>query len=273
MNIHKKNLTIGVLGAALLATSGLSAVDAANRDPLQQETQRRGADMREVVEDRDYDAWTHLDHLPPQMADFTEAEFNQFADMMELRQSGDEEGANALREQLGLKEAPNRRGDNGMGPHNGNRGNMGEMHEFIRNGDFSSWAKEAQEHGIQSSLLTKENFNKIKAAVESGDRDAVQAVHEELGIVPMHKGEPKGKRAQKILELSYDEWVAQAEDHGMDSSLVNEQTYNTLRESATLFQAGDVDAAKTLLDDAGITPPRDARGHKGMGEQGPRGLR
>ncbi len=271
MNINKKNLTIGVLGAALLATSGIAAADAAQGEEHQKRGHRHNPEIHEIVETPDYESWSQYENLPDKLAGFDEAQFNQFADMHELRQAGDKEGAEEIRELLGLPER-------GEQHHEDDRE---EMREAILEGDFEEWAEELAERGVDAGILTQDNFNTIKTAVESGDKEAIKAAHQELGIGPKHKGPHNGERAGKILELSYEEWAEKASERGLDAEKVNESTFNTLQQAAELFQSGDKEGAKALLEEAGVKPPHESRGHRfggdredgERGERGPHGQR
>jgi len=273
MNINKKNITIGVLGTALLATSGLGTVSAASHADEDKPGPHRNPEIREMVENRDFESWSQYADLPDTLAGFDEAAFNQFADMVELKQAGDKDAAEEIRKSLGL---PIR------GEHRGKKGEQDQhredMQKIILSGDFEKWVEELEAHGADASVLTQDNFNKIKTAVKSEDREAIKAVHEELGIGPKHKGPHNGDRARKILEVSYEEWAERATKRGLPADTVNEATFNTLQQAATLFQSGDKEAAKTLLDEAGVTPPqatywKQFAGKKGRVGQGQRGER
>ncbi len=246
---HKKNIAIGTLSAALIFSSGLAAVSAAEPSSGKQFDQGgRGNGMREfhdVAQRGDYGSYQNLvsqGDLPDPVSGFTEAEFAQIGEMISLHKAGDIEGAEKIRVALGLPDHP--------------RGPMG-MHKKQRTEDFATWQNRLEQKGVDSALLTEETFNSFKAS--QGDRQAMEALQEKLGLEGMkegrfHKGK-KGQQAEKILEMNYDEWAAHAAERGMPTEQISQATFDGLQKAATLFEAGDRKSAKTVLDELGLKKP------------------
>ena len=257
MKINKKNITIGVLGAALLATSGLTMASAAyNDDDEHGRKFHQDPAFQTSLETRDFEAWNAQEKLPEKLANLNEAEFNQFADMVALKKSGDIEGAKEIAESLGLPTKHKRE----QGEMHGEK--REEMKQIILNSDFAAWAEKAAEHGMDTEVLTQENFDKIKAAIESGDREAIKAIHDELGITPKNRGPHNGERAGHILQTNYEEWAERAAKHGLEAENINSETFATLQQAAELFESGDKEGGKQLLEDAGVKPPTHANGKR-----------
>jgi hypothetical protein len=71
----------------------------ANFDPTRHEA------MQEILTNRDYQAWKETVDSRPHISDYiTEENFDQFVDMHELMMAGDREGAQEIRDELGLPE-------------------------------------------------------------------------------------------------------------------------------------------------------------------------
>lgn len=259
--LTKKNMTIAALSLTLLVTSGLTAVSAA--EEFEERHERKHApseELRSAVESKDYTAFQAVvlsEDLPEKLEALTEAQFHQFAEMHELRRAGDTEGAAAIRESLGLRGPSDEK-------HERREGRREEMKTIFENGDFASWSTHANERGLDASLITEDNFAKLQAAALSGDREEMKAVHETLGFpVREHKGEKGNRGPGKILETDYATWAERAAHRGMNAEQISENTYNALKEAATLAQSGDKEGAKTLLESAGIErPERPARGER-----------
>ena len=101
--------------------------------------------------------------------------------------------------------------------------------------------------------LTEETFNKMQEAHElaqEGDFEAAKEIMDEVGIKPPMKGEMHGKREEFKKEFM--------------ESLTDEQK-EVLEQSRELREEGDREAAKELLEEAGVELPERPRG-EGRGE-------
>ncbi|MFC1640570.1 hypothetical protein ACFL2D_00815 [Patescibacteria group bacterium] len=90
------------------------------------------AAFEQAVTDRDYAAWTELMDGKPISDQITEENFDRFAEAVELKMSGDHEGAKAIMDELGI-EPPHGKGEgrgqggHGMGHEKGQGSGAGPM--------------------------------------------------------------------------------------------------------------------------------------------------
>jgi len=119
-----------------------------------------------AVEANDYDAFVVAVADSP-LADIitTEAEFDQFVEAHELRESGDRDGAKEMLEELGVDTEKHGK------KHSGKRGMNAELQE----------------------LLTDEQREALQVAHAANDREAVRAIFAEAGIDLPEKGEKRGR--------------------------------------------------------------------------------
>ncbi len=93
---------LGLIVTTLAVSSLVSAQEeprGANFDPARHEA------VQEALENKDYQAWKEEIDSRPRMTDYvTEENFDQFAEMHELMLAGDYEGAQEIRDELGLPE-------------------------------------------------------------------------------------------------------------------------------------------------------------------------
>lgn len=91
---------LGLIVTTLAVSSLASAQEesrGANFDPARHEA------VQTALENRDYQAWKDEVDSRPRMTDYiTEENFDQFAEMHELMLAGDREGAQEIRDELGL---------------------------------------------------------------------------------------------------------------------------------------------------------------------------
>ncbi len=97
---------------------------------MQQAQEQRDA-IEQAIADKDYQAWRDIIDSRPQITDFINQDnFDQFAQMYELMESGDFEGAQQIAEELGLPQM-------GMGMGHGFDGGLHMMrgHKFMMEDD------------------------------------------------------------------------------------------------------------------------------------------
>ncbi len=100
---------VGIVGA--LGFAGVSY--AHERNDVDHQEHR--AEMDQIFADRDYEAWKEVIESKPKITDYVNEEnFDRFAEMHELMQSGDKEAADEIRKELGL---PEKMGKKGKGMH------------------------------------------------------------------------------------------------------------------------------------------------------------
>ena len=245
---HKKNIAIGTLGAALILSSGLVVVSAAEHEREgKHDRGEHGEAMHEFHEaavEGDYAEYKELieeGELPDRMSGFSEAEFAQIGEMITLHKAGDKEGAEAIRDSLGLPE---------------HKAGQRRMHKQFKNVTFEDWQNRLEEKGVDTEKLTQETFDAFTAA--RGDREAMTTLHESLGIeAPEKRGDraQKGEKLQRLLESDYEQWSENAAERGMNEQQITPEVFAGLQQAATLFEAGDKDGAKTVLDELGIEKP------------------
>ncbi len=124
--MKSKLIVLGTLAVALLGVIAFTTkqADAYRGDYTQvgpNHTQEREAEMDAIFADPEnsYDEWVDLmkeDGRTPGVLDkISEEDFPAFAEAHRLAQEGDTQGANAIREELGLGQGERRGGGNGNG--------------------------------------------------------------------------------------------------------------------------------------------------------------
>ena len=116
------------LGIALVAASTVSAANKEGQQRKNRDGNRENrSEMHEVFEQKDFDAWKSIisekniknqeRHQIVMDVINSEGAFQKMAEMHKLRKAGDVDGAEKIREELGLPE---------MGRKNGNKGKRGK---------------------------------------------------------------------------------------------------------------------------------------------------
>lgn len=122
---------ISAVGAFGGNTAGIGEGDVAQQARPKINLEHRTA-VQEALEGNDYNAWMELMGDRPVMENINEENFAKFVEMHNLLKEGDKEGANNIREELGLPEPQQRRGQ-GMKEH---KGQFQEFAKKIRAGEF-----------------------------------------------------------------------------------------------------------------------------------------
>lgn len=120
-----KLLVLGVVGIASASILGFLASDAsAYRGDYTQvgpnHTEERHAQMQEVMESKDYEAWKEMmtedGRTPGVLRKIdTQEKFEAFVQAIEMALEGNTEGANEIRESLGMGQGQGNRGMHGNG--------------------------------------------------------------------------------------------------------------------------------------------------------------
>lgn len=134
--MKKNKYILGTAAVAIMATAGAATVSAYQGDLTQKGpncTPERHEAMLNAFDNLDYEAWKELMGDRGRVTEvITEENFDLFAEMHELAQMGDLEGANEIREQLGLRGRSGEpvgagwRNGNGDGQGNGLHKGMGQ---------------------------------------------------------------------------------------------------------------------------------------------------
>jgi hypothetical protein len=195
MNKNKYYLAVAIVGL-LVTTAGVSAIVSADegngeRAPRfnaerQENRQEQRDQMDEIFANKDFAAWQELMADKPFKSEMTEENFEKIIQIHELKQAGDEEGAKALAEELGLpgKKMEKRKGHM----------NKPEVMEAIESGDYSAWKELMGDRG-PAQTITEENFGKfveMHNLMVSGDKESAQALRDDLGLQDKERGFKKG---------------------------------------------------------------------------------
>lgn len=133
----------------------------------------------DAIENNDYEAWKELIGDKGIGQEITAENFDRFVEMHDLIQSGDAEGAEAIREELGLK-MPRKEG---KGPALGGE-NREAMKEALENNDYEAWKELVSDRGIGQEI-TVENFDKfveMHNLMQIDDKEGADAIRDELGL-------------------------------------------------------------------------------------------
>jgi anti-sigma28 factor (negative regulator of flagellin synthesis) len=159
MNITK-NIIGALLAISILTVSAL-AVSAANQE-----------EVKQAIQDGDYETFQELTQDRPNAPEISEDDFSKLQEAHGLMESGDQEAAKAIFEEIGLK-GP-------RGGHHGERG--GEIREAVESGDYETWAAAVEERGGDSSQATFEIIQKAHELHKTGDHESAKELLEENGI-------------------------------------------------------------------------------------------
>ena len=204
MNKNKYYLAVAVVGL-LVTTAGVSAIVSADEGDTQKGTRGNAGhlekmhvqrdQMDEIFANKDFAAWQELMADKPSKSEVTEENFDQMIKMHELRQAGDEEGAKAIADELGLPEQKMRRNKGQM--------NRPEVMEALESGDYKAWKELMGDRG-PAQTITEENFGtfvEMHNLMVSGDKEAAQVLRDKLGLQDQGTGLKKGLHSgQKIGE-------------------------------------------------------------------------
>lgn len=140
------------------------------RSAVQAERRAEQKAIRLALANNDFNAFTIAITDSP-LADLitTSEDFAAFKEAHELMNSGDKSGARAIFDELGLPES-----------HHHKNGGRGMMHGRYKNGHGEAPLREE---------LTEAQIQAFNVARQANDRDAMEAIMEEAGIVKPSKGE------------------------------------------------------------------------------------
>ena len=200
MNKNKYYLAVAIVGL-LVTTAGVSAIVSADegvgekgrwfKGEHKEQRQEQKDQMDEIFANKDFAAWQELMADKPFKSEMTEEDFEKMIQVHELKQSGDFEGAKALAEELGLpgKKMEKRKGHM----------NKPEVMEAIEAGDYNAWKELMGDRG-PAQTITEENFGtfvEMHNLMVAGDKEAAQALRDELGLQDKGIGYKKGFEAGK----------------------------------------------------------------------------
>ncbi len=156
-----------------------------------------------------------------------------------------------------------------------------QIHEAVENKDYEAW-KTAHDSvkKITEYIESQEDFDKfleMKELYKSGDKEAAEALREELGLPEMkgkgmhgkkggRGGNPEAKQA--VEDKDYNAWLeATPEDSPIREHIENEEDFNKLIEMHEAREAGDEDTADEIREELGM-PEKGGRGGQRGGQKG-----
>lgn len=190
MNKNKYYLAVAVLGL-LITTAGVSAIAGATDNDVSsrltayperaEKFQEHRDEMKQSLNNKDYDAWKSL--LADKVSEdkLTEENFNNHLQMHELMLSGDFEGAKALAEELGFPMRKMKSRDKMFNS---------EIKQALENGDYDTWSELTADQPI-AEIITADNFDqlvKLHQLKQAGDIEEAKALAEELGLDELGHG-------------------------------------------------------------------------------------
>lgn len=172
---------------ATLAVVNVAAASEADQAPQGEAIgQQRGQleEVRQAVENNDYDAWVELTKDHPRAAEMFESinadNFYLLNEMHQARQDGDMEKAKEIAEELGIKLGP-------IGRKINERRMQHQMREEVKtaleNRDYNAWHEAMMPPIFQH--VNEENFNTfadMHDAIQAGDKDKAEELREQLGL-------------------------------------------------------------------------------------------
>ena len=201
--MKKTYFILGGLSAVALLIAGLGAASAFEEG--ERERGPRGghgdsefkAEMLEIIQSGDYTEWveelteyaTEKGRDLPQILEYiNEGNFDQFAQMHELKQSGDKEAAKALAEEIGLPPREGKHDKKGGDPEF-----RAEMKEFILSTSYEEWVSKITDHAAENEkdtpkileTITSSNFDQFQEMhnlMQAGDKEAAKAIADDLGL-------------------------------------------------------------------------------------------
>ena len=156
----------------------------AERFQNRKEMNQAFSEVREAIENDDYEAWANLMSQRNHDDSFINQEtFEKLKEMHELRISGDEEAASAIAEELGVQKFGSKKKANAQ---------FSAVKEAIENKDYEAWAALMADAPCKEDMdISEEAFQthiQIHELMEAGDVDGANALMEELGIDRPVKG-------------------------------------------------------------------------------------
>lgn len=141
--------------------------------------------------------------------------------------------------------------------------------EALDNADYQSWydlTKGSPNGDEILSVINEDNFSKLVEAHklrESGDFEGAKAIMDDLGLPEMggpRGGHEKNENMEAVKSAldnnDYNAWltaIAEMPKFEEIKSIINESNFNQMVEIHQLIQGGDVEGAKKIADELGIS--------------------
>ena len=115
--------TVAVMFVGLIASSSVSAYRGDGSVQGPERSPERHSEIMEAMDGNDYEAWSKLMENRGRITEIVNEEnFSKFVEIRKLDQEGEHEGANAIREELGLRIQDGARLERGKGMMNEGHG-------------------------------------------------------------------------------------------------------------------------------------------------------
>ncbi|MBD3156727.1 hypothetical protein GF369_02760 [Candidatus Peregrinibacteria bacterium] len=169
---------------AVVAALTIVNVAAANQGAMQPQGEQKGKleEVRQAVENNDYDAWAELTQDHPRAAELfgniTADNFHLLNEMHQAKQNGDMEKAKELADQLGFQPGPKNK--------NMNKGKFRmreEVQTALENRDYNAWHEAITPPVLD--YINEENFDTfvdMHEAIQSKDMETANSLREQLGL-------------------------------------------------------------------------------------------
>jgi hypothetical protein len=268
---------VGTATLALAATAMIPAVFAAELEPTaenaeartERRMQKKAAHeaVKEAIEAGDYAAFLEAVPEEGKLAEITQGQFESLKTMHALLEEGNVEEAQAIAEELGL-------------PLRGVKGNRGRGESFssedhearkaaLLAGDYETFTSLMGDHP-RAEQLTAEVFAQMSEVVvlrESGDLEGAQALAESYGLKGpkmMNKEARNEQHAAISAAIEAGDYAAfLAATEGTPRAELSQEQFEVLKEMHALRQAGDMDGARALAEEAGLEMKQGKRGMRG----------
>lgn len=179
---------------AVVAALGIVNIAAASQGAMQPQREQKGKleEVRQAVENNDYEAWTELTQDHPKAAErfgnINADNFHLLNEMHQAKQNGDMEKAKELADQIDFQPGPI-----GKKMNKGRFQMREEVRTALENRDYNAW-----HNAVTPPVLDYINEGNFKTfadmheAMQSGDKVKAEELREQLGL-PERKAAQKGQ--------------------------------------------------------------------------------
>jgi len=198
---------VAILAIANVAAAATQGEGQENSDQSVQAGQQNGQggngqmeEVRQAVENNDYNAWVELTTGTPRGEEMLEKinadNFYLLNEMHQARQDGDLEKAKEIADQLGIEVGPfggERMGKGGKGM---GRQMSAEVQTALENRDYNAWHEAMMPPVFQ--YVNEGNFDTfadMHEAIQAGDKETAETLRTQLGLPEREMGAGKGMRA------------------------------------------------------------------------------
>jgi len=141
--------------------------------------------------------------------------------------------------------------------------NREAVKQALSSNDFEAWSSLIADHPRVEEMANRENFEtmvKVHDLLETGDREAAHELMKEKGIKIdgyNHRGHFDVERQEKMQAIfesgDYEAWSELMSDRPMFADHLNEENFNLHMKAHELRQAGNIEGARELLQESGVS--------------------